>query len=387
MRIALFTDTFLPQINGVTHTIGRMLQWFDEQGIDCIVFAPQYGSKDPVQAEVERYPSLYFIPYPDCRLAMPGASRIDAKLTRFQPDLILDMTEFNMGQAGLAAARRLGLPAVSNYSTHFPQYLSYYRAEWLEPWAWRYIRQFHNRHRLVLCPSTDAQKCLGANGVENTGIFSRGIDMKRFHPAKRSEAWREAMDIGSRVAVMYAGRLSAEKDLDILLDAWHVMTELYGDSIRLIMAGDGPLAARCRRDFPANTRFTGFLRGEELSVAYASCDLFAFPSSTETFGNVVLEAMASGLPVIGAAAGGVGDIIRHGHNGIAFPARNARLLAVSLSGLIANAELRGHYAANGLASAAERTWDSEFRRLMGHLERVAGSEAAHLKPDSLLHVS
>jgi len=370
MRIALFTDTFLPQINGVTNTLSRMLQWFEDQDMPCLVFAPQYGMTDPVRQDVERFPSIRFVPYPECRLALVSAARIDASLKAFRPDLVFNMTEFSLGQAGVAAASRRGLPAVSNYSTHFPQYLSYYRADWLQPTAWKYMRQFHLRHQLTLCPSHDTQNRLRQQGIPNTGIFSRGIDMNRFHPAKRSQTWRDINGIGTGLAVLYAGRLSAEKDLDILLEAWRPVQALYGNKVRLLLAGDGPMAAQYKRDFPANTVFLGYLKGEALSVAYASCDLFAFPSTTETFGNVVLEAMASGLPILAAAAGGVKDIIRHGHDGLTFPARDAGHMEDKLIELIASPALRRHYAVNGLASAAARTWDSEFQNLSTHFQQV-----------------
>ncbi len=375
MRVALFTDTFLPQINGVTNTLTKMLKWFSEAGIEYMIFAPDYGEPDATGYSVIRYPSFRFFLYPECRLAVPNTRSIHEAITAFHPDVILNMTEFNMGMAGISVASKYGIPAVSNYTTHFPQYLDYYKADWLKPTAWQYIRYFHNRHQLTLCPSHNAQNHLTEQGIRNTAIFSRGIDTNRFSPEKRSESLRESMGITHCTSALYVGRLSAEKDLDILNVAWTRIVEKFGNAVRLVIAGDGPMMPQYKKIFPESTIFTGFIKGEALSALYASCNFFVFPSSTETFGNVVLEAMASGLPVIGADGGGVGEIIQNKVNGLSFEPRNTELLEAAICEILANKETTKNLSQKGLETAHARTWEAEFAKLYSLFEWAAKSRS------------
>lgn len=363
MRVAIFTDTFYPQINGVTNTLGKMTQYFDENDIEYKVFAPKYDDGEDMSAE--RFYSLKFFLYPDCRITLPNIFRITQTLSEFKPDLIHLMTEFNMGVTGLHFARKNHIPTVSNYSTNFSQYTDYYKLDFLKQGIWDYLKWFHNQNNITLCPSAESRNLLKLNGIGNTAVFSRGIDSVKFNPALRSGSLRKKLGIENKTAFLYVGRVSFEKDLDIFRESYKKIKARYGEQTALIITGEGPYLDKCRAEFPPDTIYTGFKRGAELAEIYASSDIFVCPSSTETFGNVVLEAMASGLPVIGADAGGVKEIITHNMNGLKFEARNAGELAAGMAELFENAGLRDHLRENGVSFARSRSWDRIIGGLTG----------------------
>ncbi|HWQ78616.1 MAG TPA: glycosyltransferase family 1 protein [Anaerovoracaceae bacterium] len=368
MKIAIFTDTFYPQINGVTNTLGKMTQYFDENKIEYKVFAPRYD--DGADLSAERFYSLKFFLYPDCRIALPNVFRIAQTLSDFKPDLIHLMTEFNMGLTGLHFGKKNHIPTVSNYSTNFSQYTDYYKLDFLKQGIWDYLRWFHNQNGITLCPSSESRKLLKQNDIGNTAIFSRGIDSVKFNPSLRSESLRKKLGIENKTAFLYVGRVSFEKDLDILSESYKRIKGKYGGRVAMIITGEGPYLDKCRAAFPADTIFTGFKRGTELSELYASSDIFVCPSSTETFGNVILEAMASGLPVIGADAGGLKEIITHKKNGLKFGIRDAEELTELMTELLENPGLRDRLKENGISFAAGRSWDRIIGSLVGIYSEV-----------------
>jgi len=370
MKVALFSDTFSPQINGVTNTMDKLTGYFESSGIEYKIFAPRYDRDEDFQAE--RFYSLKFFLYPECRIALPNIFRVSQVLSDFKPDIIHLMTEFNMGITGLYYGKKNNIPTISNYSTNFSQYTDYYGLDFLKQTIWDYMKWFHNQNDLTLCPSNEAKRTLEQHGISNTAIFSRGIDFHSFSRAYRNDALRRRLDIENKLTFLYVGRVSFEKDLDVLRESYRVIKEEYGDRVALIITGDGPYLGKCREMFPGDTVFTGFKRGMELSELYASCDIFVCPSSTETFGNVVLEAMASGLAVIGADAGGVGEIIGHRYNGLLFRAKDAGDLYVCMKELIENKLLAEHVKANGVNYGKDRSWERIIGGLVDIYRAVSG---------------
>lgn len=370
MKVALFADTYLPQINGVSNTLNKLLQYYDSTGIEYKIFAPRYDEIEIFNQNIERFFSIKFLLYPDSRVTFPNGFRITSTLADFQPDLIHIMTEFNMGIAGLYYGKKLGIPTVSNYSTNFSQYTDYYKVNFLKQPLWNYMKWFHTQNDITLCPSISAQKLLHSQGIHNTRVFSRGIDFKNFNPLYKNDQLRERLGISNKVTFLYVGRVSFEKDLDILSESYHSIYEKYGDQVAMVITGDGPYMEKCKQMFPKNTVFTGFKKGKELSEIYASCDIFVCPSSTETFGNVILEAMSSGLPVIGADAGGVGEIIQHGVTGLKFIQRDPKDLEKCMSNLIEDTAFRSHLKSNGRNFSVNRSWDKIFDGLIDIFHEV-----------------
>lgn len=362
MKIALFSDTYYPQINGVSNTLDKLIQYFEINNIKYKIFAPKYNDKNE-DSHTERFYSLKFFLYPECRLALPNIFRISQSLSEFEPDIIHIMTEFNMGVAGLTYGKKHNIPTISNYTTNFSQYTEYYNLEFLKQPIWDYMKWFHNQNNITLCPSGEAQRLLNKNGINKTAVFSRGIDSSVFNPAFRNEKLRKKLGVENKTAFLYVGRVAFEKDMDILNESYRSIKEKYQNTA-LIITGDGPYLGKCRELFPDDTIYTGFKKGHELAEIYASSDIFVCPSSTETFGNVILEAMASGLTVIGADAGGVGEIIMHKQNGLKFKAKDSNELTCRMQELIENNNLRDYIKSNGLKFAQSRTWNKIIDNLL-----------------------
>ncbi len=366
MRIAYFTDTFYPQINGVTNTLDKLAGYLESKEIKHVFFAPDYpGSSLPMNARnVRRFKSVSFPLYPECRLSIPFYSNICSLADKFNPDVVHLVTPLGIGTAGLRYARERGIPVVASYHTNFNVYLKYYNLEYMENLIWNYFRWFHGFSGMNFCPSTDTLEILRANGVGNLKIWPRGIDTEIFSPCHRNKRLREELGLEERLAFLYVGRLAAEKDLDILVESIKKVICAYGGKARFVIAGDGPYASFMKNALPEDTVFTGYVKGRELSELYASCDVFLFPSSTETFGNVVLEAMASGLPVIAANSGGVKDSVKNGFNGLLCEPRNAESFFAAAGACIENHELLDRMSRSAREHTLSKSWDGVFGQLV-----------------------
>lgn len=366
MRILYFTDTYLPQINGVTNTLDKLGKYLDSRNIKHLFFAPHYTDNGVIAKEkhVRRFRSVSLPAYPECRISIPAYSKLCRMADKFRPDVIHLMTPAGIGLAGLRYARERNLPVVSSYTTNFDEYLKYYKLEFLNNLLWNFFRWFHGSCHINFCASRATAQSLQAKGIENIRFWSRGIDTEIFNPSYKSKEVRAKINPDGRITFLYVGRLAAEKDLDILMKSIEQINGLCSHSAQFVIAGDGPYAPYLKSTAPKNVVFTGYLKGEELSALYASCDVFVFPSSTETFGNVVLEAMASGLPVIAANSGGVKDSIIDHHNGFLCNARDSASFTQSMVKFLQNNALIAAMGINARQYALTRSWSSIFDGLI-----------------------
>lgn len=362
MRVAIFTDTYLPQVNGVTNTINNMENYFRKNNIEYKILAPEYDSKAKSQ-NVETFYSFKFLMYPECRLSMVTNGRVNRILAAFKPDLIHAVTEFNMGWAGVSYAARNKIPCISTYTTNFSQYLNYFKLDVLSNTAWEYLKWFHNQNDLTMCPSQDTKIVLQNRGIEKVDIWGRGIDGIKFSPLKRSELLRNKLGVHEKIVLLYVGRVSLEKDLDILFGAYNKIKQEYSSEVALIVTGDGPMIEKYKSE-NSDVIFTGYQKGDELAVLYASADIFTFPSSTETLGNVVLEAMASGVSVVGVDSGGVRENIIDGFNGILCKPRDIKSYYNGIKMLIQNKELRNQIRKDAREYALKKDWEAIFDKLV-----------------------
>ena len=378
MRVAIFTDTFTPQVNGVAKTLERLTKYFQKENIAYSVFAPQHTAEDNFVTNVNKMRSIPLtILYPECRFAFP-TPRIKRELLAFKPDIIHIATPFNMGLCGLYYAKKLNIPVVGSYHTDFDAYLRYYKIEFLSNMLWNYLRWFHSHMQKNFVPSPETLHQLKKKGFQQLYIWGRGVDCTLFHPTYNKDLFRKKYNITAKYILSYVGRLAPEKDIDTLQTLIQT-TNKERDDIHWLIAGDGPLAKDLHENVPkTNVTFTGYLQGTDLAEAYASSDLMVFPSTTETFGNVVLESLACGTPVIGANSGGVKNIITDGKTGILCEPKNADSFLSSIYELLNNEEMRKQMSLDAHSYATTQSWDEISSDLLMHYDDVIQSRKAEM---------
>lgn len=374
VRIALFSDTYPPQMNGVSRTLERLVIAARHRGAVVRIFTTTDPELAHADADEVRWNSVPFWAYPQVRLSAPRAFAARAALTGFRPDIVHVATEFGVGIAGRMAARSLRIPLVTSYHTSFAAYAEFYRLGALAGLGWRYFRWFHSAAARTFTPTEAIRSEVQAHGFANVGVWGRGVDGERFDPTFRSLEWRRGLGIADdAMVVLYVGRIAKEKGLEHALSAMHELAA-RAPAIRFVYVGDGPYQAELRAAAPATAIFTGRLSGIPLSTAYASSDVFLFPSVTDTFGNVLLEAMASGLVVVSADAGNTRELVGT-TRGVIIPVEQPGAIARALIAL--EHDRVTHEAIRDAAQrwARERTWSQVWNGLFGEYQRVINGQA------------
>lgn len=354
MRIALVTENFLPKLDGVTRTLAMALEHFQRRGHQAIELGPDGGPRRYAGARVFGAPGAPIPFYPELRFLLP-TPRLEQRLARFRPDVTHVVDPALLGAAGIGWAKRLGAPVVSTYHTNLAAYCSHYHLSALVEPLWAYRRFLHNQCAVTLAPSRSTASELQRRGFERVGLWGRGVESDLFTPEQRSREWRRDLtgDADAPVA-LYTGRLAQEKNLGALLLAMDAIERAGG---WLVLVGDGPARAELELALAGRrARFTGYLRGEDLARAYASADVFVFPSLTETYGQVIVEAMASGLPVVAYDAEGVRDSVEHGRTGLLAPAGNRDAFTWAVTRVLGDATLRASLGAAAREWAARQEW-------------------------------
>ncbi len=313
MHIAFFTETFLPKVDGIVTRLTRTIEHLVAAGDEVLVFCPEGAPDTYCGAQVMGIPAVPLPLYPELKLALPRPVVAEA-IDRFQADLIHVVNPAILGLGGIWLAKTKAIPLVASYHTHLPKYLEHYGMGMLEPLLWELLKAAHNQASLNLCTSTAMVQELSERGIHNIDLWQRGVDTDGFHPGLASPQRRQHLfgpHQDGDPLLLYVGRLSAEKQIEAIRPVLAALPRS-----RLALVGDGPHRQQLEKTFAGTaTRFVGYLRGEDLAGAYASADAFLFPSSTETLGLVLLEAMAAGCPVVAANRGGIPDIVTDGENG------------------------------------------------------------------------
>jgi glycosyltransferase involved in cell wall biosynthesis len=315
MKITFVTDTYAPQPNGVATTLHRLVTGLRERGNEVDVIRPAVLDCEEAGLKV---PSVSLPGYPEVRVGLPMRLVLQTRWYRRRPDVIYVATETPLGASAISAALALRIPVASGFHTNFQQYMAHYQLPLLERATMRYLRHVHNRSNCTFVPSQDVIAELDRQGFENLELLPKGVDTRQFSPKKRDPFLRKSWGAGERSPVgLYVGRMAAEKNLPLVVRTFCELQRKFPD-FRGVFVGDGPKLAELRAEHP-EFHYAGVRFGEDLAKYYGSADLFVFPSLTETFGNVTLEAMASGLEVIAFDYAAAKQHIESGRNGFTAP--------------------------------------------------------------------
>lgn len=374
-RVAIFTGNYNHIRDGVSLTLNRFVAFLLDNHVDVLVFGPTI--KKPALEHNGRLiavPSVSMPGRPEYRMSAAFPAKARQELKNFDPDIVHIATPDLLGYKALKWARKNGKPVVSSYHTHFASYLKYYRLSLLEPLMWKYLSWFYRNCVQVYVPSPSMAKILKGYNIESDlKIWARGIEKGKFSPSFRSLEWREENGFKQNdIVVTFVSRLVWEKNLKLFADIVNKLCRNHPQAKALIV-GDGPAAEETKELMP-EALFTGFLKGDSLARAYASSDIFFFPSDTETFGNVTLEAMASGLPCVVADATGSKSLIEHGVNGYLADVANPEHFYDHIETLIVDDKLRDKMAKSSLRKAQEYSWEVINNSMMGYYSEVLEAE-------------
>lgn len=317
MRIEIVTDTFRPDVNGVAMTLGRLVDGLRACG--HLVYIVHTGRKAGKGESSVR--SVALPGYPDVRVGLPGKIKLGKRWQRKRPDAVYVATESPLGLSAIKVARKLGIPVAAGFHTNFHHYMKQYRLGKMQDTALRYLRRVHRLANCTIAPSPDVRDMLVRDGFQNVKLLGRGVDTRMFHPGKRCAQLR--MQWGARAGTpvaMVVGRVAPEKNMGLALAAFERMQKSVPD-VRCVVVGDGPIREALEQK-SRHVYFVGVQRGEELARHYASADILLFPSETETFGNVLLEGMASGMVTVAYDYAAARLHVRHGENGMVAPKGN-----------------------------------------------------------------
>lgn len=370
MRIALFTETFLPKVDGIVTRLRYTVEQLQRMGDQVLVISPDGGLTEYKGAQIHGVSGFPLPLYPELKLALPRPS-IGYAVERFKPDLIHVVNPAVLGLAGLFYSKTLNLPLLASYHTHLPEYLQHYGLGMLEGLMWELLKAGHNQARVNLCTSTAMQQALTEHGIERVSVWQRGVDTETFQPYLASQEMRSHLSQGHPESplLLYVGRLSPEKEIDRIKP---VLESIPG--ARLALVGDGPHRQVLEQYFAGTpTHFVGYLQGRELAAAFASSDAFVFPSRTETLGLVLLEAMAAGCPVVAARSGGIPDIVQDGVNGYLFDPLDDNGAIIATQRLLANTEERETMRRNARREAERWSWEAATRQLRSYYQSVMAS--------------
>jgi glycosyltransferase involved in cell wall biosynthesis len=362
IKIAYFAGSMKPGQDGVTRVLYKMIEYFNKNGIKNIFYSPVVPEESEQPTKMFEVPSFTIPVYKEYKFAIPGIKYFEESLKNFAPDILHINSPCPLGYAAVKYGQKNNIPVVATYHTHFPSYAKYYKIKALENMGWNYLRSLYNKCEAVYVPSLPIMTELSAQGLETIQFLPHGVDTEVFNPAFRSTEWKNSIGCRDKKIILYSGRLVWEKDLKVFADAYNIIMASRNDAV-FVLVGDGPIRSELK-DLMPNAIFLGYRSGKDLSTAYSSSDIFAFPSTTETFGNVTVEAMASGIPPVCVRAGGAYGIINDGVTGLIAEPYSAESFAAQILYLLNNEEKRMEMGLDAIKYSHAQNWDTIISRLL-----------------------
>lgn len=373
MKISIITETFLPSTDGIVTRLVASIRWLKSQGHDVSIIAPKLGVDDFEGSPVYGIPAFAFFFYRTKKFGAP-IPLVKKYLQQIQPDVVHVVNPAVLGYAGVNYAKKLGFPLIASYHTDIPKYMDYYHLSFFKPLMWWHLRRLHNKADLNLCTSQTIKDQLDTKGFKNVNLWKRGVDLNSYNPNKKSADMRERLSNGhpDNKILLYVGRVAAEKEIE------KVKQVLDADpNACLAIVGDGPYRSHLEEYFKgSNVVFTGFLHGEELASAFASSDIFVFSSTTETLGLVILEAMASGLPIVAAESGPTLEQIQDGKTGLLYNSAVKKDFQQKVLELINNDTLRKQIGSQARKESIELGWNKAAEQLLNVYSEVLKSTSS-----------
>ena len=358
LTISVVTETYPPEVNGVAHTISKMVQGLRQRGHQVQLIRPSQGRNEPLECETQQVlvRGVSIPRYQELKLGLPAKRRLLRLWSAQPPDVVHIATEGPLGASALRAARMLGLPVSSGFHTNFHSYSRHYGLGLMSRLVAGYLRSLHNKTGCTIVPTKEMKEQLTGLGFHNLVVVGRGIDTTLFNPARRSASQRAAWGCeADDLALLYVGRLAPEKNIGLFVSAARAMRQLNA-RIKVVLVGDGPEGPALRRAHP-DFVFAGMQTGEQLACMYASADVFLFPSLSETFGNVTLEALASGLAVVAFDYAAARELIQHGVDGLLAPCDDPGQFVAAAVSLAASPEWLARMRLAALDAAEGLSWE------------------------------
>ncbi len=365
MNIAIVTETFPPDVNGVAMTYGVIARELGRRGHLVTIYRPRSDATSTSRPEFTEIvlPGLPLPGYPQLRFGLPAGRRLRERWRALRPDIVHVATEGPLGSSAVSLARAMRIPVTSGFHTNFHAYVRHYGLPWLRGPMFAWLRRFHNRTGRTFAPTQELCAELSRRGFRHVTILSRGVDTDDFDPARRSPELRTEWGADADTpVVIHVGRMAAEKNYGLLFEAYAAM-RAANPRLRFVLAGEGPLRERLQREHPECT-FVGFFSRREIGRYYASADIYIHASLTETFGNVLTEAMASGLAVAGFDYAAARQFVSHGHNGLAVARGDARALIDAAVLLATDGSLRDRLRCAARPAVERQSWS----HVIGHFE-------------------
>jgi glycosyltransferase involved in cell wall biosynthesis len=378
LNLVLVTETYSPEINGVAMTLGRIVDGLAARGHRLTIVRPRQRHESPRYSVTQRLscrqvrlPGVPIPGYPQMRIGLPASRRLRKLWKLNRPDLVHVATEGPLGASAITTARELGIPVTSSFHTNFDQYTGDYRIGWLKPIVAAWLRHVHNRTLRTFVPTQTLLTRLGGEGYTNLRLLSRGVDTELFNSARRDESLRSSWGAApGDPVILHVGRMAAEKNYPLLFRAYDAI-KARAPHARLVLVGDGPMLSQYQRQRP-DIVFTGFYTGINLARHYASGDIYLHASTTETFGNVITEALGSGLAVSSFDYAAAHEFIRHGETGLLAPVGDEPAFIANAVRLVDEPGLRQSLSAAAPVTVRDRSWDSVVAQFAADLAEAAG---------------